>query len=215
MATDPQVLFCVVMTLLLPLRFHTTLSPIQEKLRQPFGSIRLNAAWNVLCVTLSVLACRRWGIEMWQRGLRGMVALAGREVLRTVCSLPYIRGIVRREVAKELKAIEVSIHGNGDPTAVLELPKQGLPREEILRRIQLASAAEAAEYDARLHGQRAGALSCLPITIPLGCKSASHGCLCQGGRRQKVGGYLPLAGGGTGGSPEQGLGHLQLLQHLV
>ena len=68
MATDPQVLFCVVLTLLLPLRLHSTLSPIQERLRQPFGSIRLNAAWNVLCVTLSVLACRRWGIELWQRG---------------------------------------------------------------------------------------------------------------------------------------------------
>ncbi|CAE7234241.1 SGPL1 [Symbiodinium sp. CCMP2592] len=146
MATDPQVLFCVVLTLLLPLRIHSTLSPIQERLRQPFGSIRLNAAWNVLCVTLSVLACRRWGIELWQRGLRGMVALAGREVLRTICSLPYIRGTVRREVAKELKAIEVSIHGKGDPTAVLELPKQGLPHEEILRRIQVASASEAAEY---------------------------------------------------------------------
>ena len=156
MATDPQVLFCVVLTLLLPLRLHSTLSPIQERLRQPFGSIRLNAAWNVLCVTLSVLACRRWGIELWQRGLRGMVALAGSEVLRTICSLPYIRGIVRREVAKELKAIEVSIHGNGDPTAVLELPKQGLPHEEILRRIQVASAAEAAEYDARPHGQTGG-----------------------------------------------------------
>ena len=157
MAVDARVLAAVFVALFLPLRMHRRLSPVQEYLHRPFGSsLRLNAAWNILCVSLSVLACRQWCIEMWQRGLRGMVALLGREGLRAVCSLPYIRGIVNGEVAKELKGIERNMHGEGDPTALLELPPEGLPCPEILKRIQQANAAEQAEYDAQLQKRKPG-----------------------------------------------------------
>ena len=88
-----------------------------------------------------------------------MVALIGREGLRAVCALPYIRSVVRSEVAKELKSIEKSIHGEGDPTALLMLPREGLPCTRILERIQEANAAESAEYDARLHRKLSRACS--------------------------------------------------------
>ena len=78
-----------------------------------------------------------------------MMSLISKEALRSICALPYIRTIVSREVAKELAAIEAKLHGNGDPTALLELPMQGVPCTEILQRIQLARQAESAEYDAQ------------------------------------------------------------------
>mmetsp|Transcript_49385 Transcript_49385/g.105089 ORF Transcript_49385/g.105089 Transcript_49385/m.105089 type:complete len:576 (-) Transcript_49385:155-1882(-) len=64
-------------------------------------------------------------------GIRGFVSMVFSKLVASIVELPIIRGVVRKELSKEIVAIENKILGNGDPTARVCLPKDSVPSHQI------------------------------------------------------------------------------------
>ena len=75
-----------------------------------------------------------------------MMGFVSRHLIAFVIRLPYIDGIVDREVRKELVSIERKMHGDGDPQALVKLPAQAMSCSQIWKQIQDLQAAEASVY---------------------------------------------------------------------
>jgi len=71
-----------------------------------------------------------------QKGLRGVMKTVLAVAIQTTRAMPGLKGVVEKELEKEVRAIEEKMLGDGDEDANLELPADGRAVESILAEAQ-------------------------------------------------------------------------------
>lgn len=124
---------------------------------------RLAVAWWLFSAWTALALLERWAWELWHRGCWGLLRASNRRVLGLLIRLPYLRGVVDKEVSKELKQaplcvvfecvrmpfldqVELKMHGHGDASARLALPSAPVPCEELWQEVKALQAVEAQIY---------------------------------------------------------------------
>lgn len=107
---------------------------------------RIDVAFRVFATLLALGRLRSYLNTARHVGARGLFCHILNFFILKAIALPGIRGIVEREVGKEIAGIEKTMHGDGDPTAIVQLPAKGLPAEEILEKAREMVSKEAEKH---------------------------------------------------------------------
>jgi len=89
-------------------------------------------AWRMYERVVAIIVLSRLLLWLRRNGLRVALKSVMSKVLAGATSLPGVSGVVSGELDKEIHKIEQNMLGDGDPTARLTLPAEGLGRLQLL-----------------------------------------------------------------------------------